>query len=524
MSKDFDNIEDIFKESFNDFKVEPQSQVWNKVERNLKWKRFWRFHYQHFNIYYLLSLIAVVVGVLLLWNNDWQNGNYSQNNKIDKKTYPSKIIGEESNTISEKNTGQPKKRTTTVSKPVLSEKLNQKNVDKKNKKHKEKTTTNFVNEILPDSLTKTRLHTPENSKNEKKQLMNNNLQNKNKLNSQPVDDNKVKQESEKKDSLQKDSLQKRIKRIDEEMSDDTICLQIPSARLELKQLQLDTIVYTAYPVRYDSLQLPIADNRKNRRWTADLFYSPHINHANMATSNQMLKNNVVLRSDASSQQLSYTLGAAIGYHLKRWNLQTGLAYTQINENFNYEYNEYDIHSKYYYEHSYSQIEVTDTVGWIQFGKESVYDNMAPVMHSRTETIHDSTLMMAYDTTSQVTNYENPNTYSYLEIPVVLGYSFNSPRFDYTVHGGIIAGILLNSEGKTISPTDNSAVSVQSQPIQNANLIMYGSLAMHYKFSQQFGIIAEPYIKKQINSLFESNYPISQKYNSFGLKIGVRFMF
>ncbi len=511
MSRDFDNIEDIFKESFSDFKVEPQSQVWNKVEQNLKWKRFWHFHYRRFNIYYLFLLVVAGIGGMLLWNMNNQHKYFTQNNETDEKTYQSEIISNENKVVSKNNVRQPNKKQKT------------KKTDNKNRKHIRKT-TELTDKIKPDSLKITGTNKPKNTIQVKKQPMNKNYQYPKKTNTAPADDNTLNIKTEKKDSTLIDSIKKEPKQKSKNLQSDTICLQIPAIHPKLNQLQLDTIAYTAYALKYDSMKTPMLNNQETKHWMAELFYSPLVNQANRTTANHMLKNNVLLRSDANSQQVSYTLGAKIGYHLKKWDVQTGLAYTQINENFSYQYQEYDIYSKYYYEHAFSEIQVTDTVGWLQFGKESAYDNMAPVMHSRTETIHDSTLTMVYDTTSRVTTYENPNTFSYLEIPVLFGYSFNNRKFDYTLHGGIIAGILLNRKGKTISLSDNSAVSVESEPMQNTSLIMYGSLAMHYKFSQQFGIVAEPYIKTQVNSLFESSYPISQKYNSFGVKIGLRFMF
>jgi len=77
MNWDVNNIEDLFKESFQDYRITPEPSVWNKIEKQLAFKQFLQFTPKHFNVYYLSATLGLL-GILMLQFVNFENEtNYS---------------------------------------------------------------------------------------------------------------------------------------------------------------------------------------------------------------------------------------------------------------------------------------------------------------------------------------------------------------------------------------------------------------------------------------------------------------
>jgi len=64
-------MEDLFKNAFTDYKVEPSKGLWRKIEMQLRMRDFFRFSFKTFNIYYLTGsavLTSAFVLAFLNWN------------------------------------------------------------------------------------------------------------------------------------------------------------------------------------------------------------------------------------------------------------------------------------------------------------------------------------------------------------------------------------------------------------------------------------------------------------------------
>ncbi|MFC2138019.1 PKD domain-containing protein [Bacteroidota bacterium] len=79
------NIEDIFKESFKGFKVNPSPNLWNGIRSKLWWKEFLQFGTGTINAYYVG---AVVIGSIVTYSAVKYTGN------TDKQPIEDKIINE----------------------------------------------------------------------------------------------------------------------------------------------------------------------------------------------------------------------------------------------------------------------------------------------------------------------------------------------------------------------------------------------------------------------------------------------
>ncbi|MBA7535829.1 hypothetical protein ES705_28087 [subsurface metagenome] len=67
MNKKPKNIEQLYSESFNDFRVEPSSGLWKNISTKLAWRNFFSFNPSTLNAWYVAGLLTLATaGVLLL--------------------------------------------------------------------------------------------------------------------------------------------------------------------------------------------------------------------------------------------------------------------------------------------------------------------------------------------------------------------------------------------------------------------------------------------------------------------------
>ncbi len=85
MNWDVNNIEDLFKESFQDYRITPEPSVWNKIEKQLTMKQFLKFTPKQFNVYYLGATLALL-SVVLFQFSKFENKTTVGENRPEKQT------------------------------------------------------------------------------------------------------------------------------------------------------------------------------------------------------------------------------------------------------------------------------------------------------------------------------------------------------------------------------------------------------------------------------------------------------
>lgn len=129
MKKDYSNIEDLFKDSFDGYQVEPSTSAWKGINGKLNLKQLLRPGLKHFNVYYLSTIVGIiaVVGVLLFNDKDREPTNVNQtaisNNEI--VTEKSASTNETKETINEKISKKEYKSKTRIQQRVENQKLNE---------------------------------------------------------------------------------------------------------------------------------------------------------------------------------------------------------------------------------------------------------------------------------------------------------------------------------------------------------------------------------------------------------------
>jgi hypothetical protein len=120
------------------------------------------------------------------------------------------------------------------------------------------------------------------------------------------------------------------------------------------------------------------------------------------------------------------------------------------------------------------------------------------------------------------NLKGRNTFSYFEIPVLIGYEWGLKRWRLSLKGGIGLGMLTRQQSYYLT-SDEAEVAPVSTAVYTK--IMYNGIlrvGAHYNFTPQFGIDIVPFTRVNINNMTNKNAPFKQKYNNVGLQVGFSY--
>jgi hypothetical protein len=218
-----------------------------------------------------------------------------------------------------------------------------------------------------------------------------------------------------------------------------------------------------------------------------------------------MSEHVQMRQQTETGRYSFGAGVRFGYNLSyRWNLHTGVNYSQINEKF-----------------EYTDPESNQTR--LITIKDYVYDNGKIV---------DSIITEEVVIVPGMTKMKIFNTYRTLDIPVLARFTIFANRWmSLSALGGVYInltsrqhGTILGPDNKTlvnISPSDTNGPSVFKTQLGVSGMAG-ASVAIHLNSSIDF--LLEPHVRYYTSYMNTENYPANQKFTVTGLITGLRYKF
>jgi opacity protein-like surface antigen len=297
----------------------------------------------------------------------------------------------------------------------------------------------------------------------------------------------------------------------------------------------DVIIYDTIRIHvfdtiftYDTVNYLPAEKKRNSTWSVEAFIAPSITSSVIKAGSDEFDIDVKRLENAISSNSGFSAGIGAGYKYKNWVFQTGLAYSRINEDFNDTLITSTTDSVSYYEYTYGGYHDIDTAYWTFMWNpiDSVYI-LVPFLHDSFIVSVDSTEKWNTITNTTKKFYNNLNSYTYLEIPFSIGYEFSYQRFSIIPSAGGVVGILLNAKGRTISFYDNNALTEMDKnklPFLKTTFSWMVGLGIHYRFNNRFIFVTEPYFKQNLNSIYENRHPVSQKFSTAGIRVGIKYEF
>ena len=238
---------------------------------------------------------------------------------------------------------------------------------------------------------------------------------------------------------------------------------------------------------------------QNKKYYFEIFAGPVFETNSFTGENSELVN---LYEAAYENIPSIEAGVTAGRHLGAFLLEAGLGLRQVREDFSYTYT---MPSDSYFE--------VDTV-------DSYY----------TINNQDTTWYYVTDSTLQTVpgkeeNYSNRNYYTYLNIPITVGYKFTVRNVITHIKMGIVSDVLIGSGGYYIDDSEHNPV----EDYEKLNLSPYMlsgriSLGAVYYINHFSAVSIGLNYRRAFNPLFEDEIPVSRENSSLSGTVGFRILF
>jgi hypothetical protein len=225
----------------------------------------------------------------------------------------------------------------------------------------------------------------------------------------------------------------------------------------------------------------------------DVYYAPSIASRSLETNDPSLKSYVEERAQSEQPILSYSVGARASFVFSNGlSVRGGLSYSNNSERFDF----------------IKEIQKITTV---------IKDQNGNVI--RTEVKENVIMDKIY------------NRYTFVDIPLLVGYEKDLNDFVLSLNGGIGLNISATQSGKIYKNDTNKMSFYQlesngeaNEPIfrKNAGVSFIGSVGLNYKYNERVMLLLEPSARYYLHSLSDPDNPVSQKYLFLGLNVGLRY--
>jgi len=147
------------------------------------------------------------------------------------------------------------------------------------------------------------------------------------------------------------------------------------------------------------------------------------------------------------------------------------------------------------------------------------------------TIHDSIFIPTTDTiVKPVINIKNNisktktyNSYSYIELPLIMGYTFSQGKLSLTLRAGVIAGLLTKTSGYLPNPySEFGKVEVDNNTVRKLLFSGIIGLEMAYNVSDKISITLSPLYKFSLTSVNKNDFIVDEKFKNTTLKLGIKY--
>ena len=210
----------------------------------------------------------------------------------------------------------------------------------------------------------------------------------------------------------------------------------------------------------------------------------------------------MMKNAVSDQSFKFSTGIVAGYDYHAIGIRSGIGYTKLGEKFGYAFN-------------------IETGGFFKTDTVETYYTLTGI---------DTSWFYITDSTwipkdSKNYSYQNPNSYSYLEVPLSLKIRFwqNESAEIYAL-GGVTASFLVSVDAMHINPANNNEVIMTGKDDLKPFLLSWNAgIGAAFKLTTRTGIITEASYRKQTSSQYK-DLPVDKRYGLFGLKLAAYMKF
>lgn len=248
---------------------------------------------------------------------------------------------------------------------------------------------------------------------------------------------------------------------------------------------------------------PFGSEYRNK--SVDVYFSHDIPVKILASDSPQFDSYMGMRKQTEKSIYSFSAGARFGFNVGyRWNLHTGINYSQINEKFEY-------------------IDPESNQTRIITIKDYVYSNGKIV---------DSIITEEQVIIPGTTKLKVFNKFKSFDIPVISRFTvFANRNLSLSAMAGVYLNISVNEKGMILGADNITPIDISSPPDSESEIFKsewgisgFGAISMAYHLTSNLDFLLEPNARFQTESMTTETYPLQQRYNTFGLSTGLRFKF
>ena len=501
MKKTYNNIDELFKDKFRDFEVDPPEMVWENIKQNISDSNSTSMNLGGNRI---ISIIIAIVSVALITSYFIFDGENNESIASD----PVSIIAE--NTIQHKENIEP------VSIKNI-ENTETEELSEENLEVEIEVESNLEAAIIPEEKI-TEIEVEEVLNNEAISEIENSIQ---------------KTEPKKEEKLAEKPIDKEVKPV---ISN--------SGEIQFVSSDKNDIIYSDETVSSDSFTTAIVsqevisieedlpqninnklDNNKEKNNPENSGLegeNTDVQRQDIIEENMIIKHRIKPQislgayftpemifypSDADNKK-AYTVGLGLNFDYNGFVIESGLglSFSEDNGNYRIDYEEYL--------GSYEDLlSITfDTTG----------PTVTPIFHTTTVDV--------YDSLNKISISQTKNSYTYLQIPLFFGFVKNNRRISYSLKGGPIMSFMINKNiPDVVLPEDKIKVIKIDKDIPtriNTNWQFAINVGFTYKLSNHLNISIEPTFRYYLKSVYNNdNNIITTKHPySLGIRTGLIYKF
>lgn len=209
----------------------------------------------------------------------------------------------------------------------------------------------------------------------------------------------------------------------------------------------------------------------------------------------------------------------VGIKKKRLGIFTGIELNQYGEQIEYSNWLLGEVEKIYPVVNYFTDSTINTIYYYLQGNEFSETNFSYFIDS---TITNDTSLFKGQVNEDLSSFKSKTMLSYFEVPLILDYSiFKNSKFSFSLNTGISLGILRSRRGFYLSPELNEVFNLESNDSFNKTILngRFGA-DINWIIKNNFSICIQPNYRFNLQSSFNKNLSINQRYNSIGLQLGI----
>ena len=247
------------------------------------------------------------------------------------------------------------------------------------------------------------------------------------------------------------------------------------------------------------------NSRRSSRFGAnDNYYDPKASKGYWQFGASLNPEIVLYPDDSINNSRNYNLDLSLSYHKSNFFVETGLGISFARDEGRYlvDYESYEYMGSY-----------NDLIG---ITYDSTETGVIPVYHSEEVDIYDSIRRLKIE--------KSVNTYTYLQIPLLIGYEKKFKRFGYYFKAGPNVSILINKQipGTQLSG-DIKVFDVDARIAERIKTnwqILLGA-GLTYQMSKNMDLALEPTFRYYLNSAYDRKYVSTKHPFAFGIRAGIK---